>query len=228
MDVLVSQAQSDAAAAATRRENVSESADQATIDADFESFLQLLTAQLRNQDPLSPLDSTQFVAQLASFSTVEQLVNANTRLDALVADADTPDTGELAALIGRHVELEGEESIYADGAFSFRLTPRDDATRVRVSVTTIEGEEVGVFDARNLAETQTGSVENLAPGPYRLTAQYFTGDELNNVEPVRTTGRVSAVSISEEGASVRLENGSEWAVTSIVGLFEPDADGSGD
>ena len=53
--------------------------------ADFDSFLNLLTAQLRNQDPLQPIDSTQFVAQLASFSTVEQLIGTNERLDALAA-----------------------------------------------------------------------------------------------------------------------------------------------
>ena len=55
---------------------------------DFQSFLQLLTAQLRYQDPLAPLDSTQFVAQLAGFSTVEQLVNANRRLDEIAARLD--------------------------------------------------------------------------------------------------------------------------------------------
>ena len=47
---------------------------------DFETFLKLLTAQLRNQDPLQPMDSTEFVAQLASFSAVEQQVRANDRL----------------------------------------------------------------------------------------------------------------------------------------------------
>jgi flagellar basal-body rod modification protein FlgD len=52
---------------------------------DFQSFLRLLTAQLRFQDPLAPIDSTQFVAQLSGFSTVEQLVNANRKLDEIAA-----------------------------------------------------------------------------------------------------------------------------------------------
>lgn len=54
---------------------------------DFDSFLRLLTAQLRNQDPLQPLDSTEFVAQLASFSTVEQLIQANETLEAFAGEA---------------------------------------------------------------------------------------------------------------------------------------------
>jgi flagellar basal-body rod modification protein FlgD len=54
---------------------------------DFDSFLRLLTAQLRNQDPLQPLDSTEFVAQLASFSTVEQLIRANETLEAFAEES---------------------------------------------------------------------------------------------------------------------------------------------
>ena len=54
------------------------------LASDFETFLKLLTSQLRNQDPLKPLDSTDFVAQLASFSAVEQQVNTNTKLDQLL------------------------------------------------------------------------------------------------------------------------------------------------
>ena len=51
--------------------------------ADYESFLTLLTAQLKNQDPLKPLESTEFVAQLASFSAVEQQVRTNDSLTAI-------------------------------------------------------------------------------------------------------------------------------------------------
>lgn len=50
---------------------------------EFNSFIKLLTAQIRNQDPLAPLDSTQFVEQLATFSTLEQQVGSNTRLDSI-------------------------------------------------------------------------------------------------------------------------------------------------
>jgi flagellar basal-body rod modification protein FlgD len=51
---------------------------------DYNSFLQLLIAQMQNQDPLNPTDSTAFVSQLASFSSVEQGVNTNSKLDQLL------------------------------------------------------------------------------------------------------------------------------------------------
>lgn len=57
----------------------------ATTGDEFNNFLELLTAQIRNQDPLEPLDSTQFVEQLATFSTLEQQVQSNTRLDTIAS-----------------------------------------------------------------------------------------------------------------------------------------------
>jgi flagellar basal-body rod modification protein FlgD len=67
---------------------------------DYNAFLQLLIAQLKNQDPTKPIDSTQFVAQLATFSQVEQSIASNTKLDSLL----TSSALSLAdAVIGRTV-----------------------------------------------------------------------------------------------------------------------------
>ena len=52
---------------------------------DYTEFLQLLVAELKNQDPTSPTDPTQYMSQLASFSTVEQQVQTNATLDALLS-----------------------------------------------------------------------------------------------------------------------------------------------
>jgi flagellar basal-body rod modification protein FlgD len=55
-----------------------------TSTLDYNAFLKLLIAQLQNQDPTKPMDSTEFVAQLASFSNVEQGMKTNSKLDALM------------------------------------------------------------------------------------------------------------------------------------------------
>ena len=55
-----------------------------TLAADFDNFLTLLTTQLQHQDPLDPLDSNEFVAQLVSFTGVEQAVKSNANLEALI------------------------------------------------------------------------------------------------------------------------------------------------
>ena len=66
----------------------------------YNQFLQLLVAQLKNQDPTNPADPTTFVSQLASFSSVEQQVNANSKLDSLLTETSISQAG---ALIGKTV-----------------------------------------------------------------------------------------------------------------------------
>jgi flagellar basal-body rod modification protein FlgD len=64
--------------------STSTDANQATID--YNAFLQLLIAQMKNQDPTKPMDSAQFMSQLASFSNVEQGVKMNQKLDTLMTN----------------------------------------------------------------------------------------------------------------------------------------------
>ena len=62
----------------------STSADAKTASLDYSTFLKLLLAQLKNQDPTKPMDSTEYMSQLASFSNVEQAIKTNTKLDSLL------------------------------------------------------------------------------------------------------------------------------------------------
>ena len=57
----------------------------ASATVDYEAFLKLLIAQIKNQDPTNPADSTEFLSQLASFSIVEQNIQTNAKLDALLS-----------------------------------------------------------------------------------------------------------------------------------------------
>lgn len=86
----------------------------------YDSFLQLLTAQMKFQDPTKPMDATQFVAQLASFSNVEQVMKTNTKLDSLLVSQSL---GQVDGLIGKTVtSMDGsikgvvkEVHIYSNG-----------------------------------------------------------------------------------------------------------------
>jgi len=95
---------------------------------DYQAFLRLLIAQLKNQDPTKPMESTEFVAQLATFSQVEQSIAANTKLDSLltssalslaesligrtVTSADGGTTGTVASV---KITTEGPIATLADG-----------------------------------------------------------------------------------------------------------------
>jgi flagellar basal-body rod modification protein FlgD len=71
---------------------------QTTVD--YESFLKLLVAEMKNQDPTKPMDSTDFVAQLATFSQVEQSVQSNAKLDQILQSTALSQAG---SLIGREI-----------------------------------------------------------------------------------------------------------------------------
>ncbi len=80
----------------------------ASSTVDYDAFLRLLIAQLKNQDPTKPMDSAQYISQLASFSNVEQSAKINAKLDALMTSANLT---QAEAMIGRTV-------VSSDGAIS--------------------------------------------------------------------------------------------------------------
>jgi len=79
---------------------------------DFSQFLELLTIQLQNQDPLSPMETTEFTNQLVAFTGVEQQINTNQKLDSLVAL-------QLGNSIGSAINYVGKDISYVSGEFNF-------------------------------------------------------------------------------------------------------------
>ncbi|QMW23684.1 flagellar hook assembly protein FlgD [Sandaracinobacteroides saxicola] len=88
------------AAASGSKPNASEGT---RIAADFDTFVKLLITQVKNQDPLSPQDPTQYTQQLATFSQVEQAVAGNRKLDDILASLSSRSLGDAATLIGRQI-----------------------------------------------------------------------------------------------------------------------------
>src|SRR3954468_20088182 len=74
------------------------------LSGDFNNFLTLLTTQLKNQDPLSPMDSTQFTQQLVAFTGVEQQINSNNKLDQIIALDKAGQITTASGFIGQQVE----------------------------------------------------------------------------------------------------------------------------
>jgi flagellar basal-body rod modification protein FlgD len=72
----------------------------AKANVDYESFLKLLVAEMKNQDPTEPMDSSQYIAQLASFSQVEQSIQVNSKLDSLLQLTQLTQAG---SIIGKTV-----------------------------------------------------------------------------------------------------------------------------
>ena len=94
--------------------SVSSSARQSALTSDFDTFLKMLTAQAKYQDPLEPLDSTEYAAQLAQFSMVEQQVQTNEQLQLLNASLVSDHTSSLANWVG--AEVRSAAPVSFDGA----------------------------------------------------------------------------------------------------------------
>ena len=86
------------------------------LGEDYTSFLNLLTAQVTNQDPLEPVDASQFVTQLAQLSQVEQTVRTNTQLETLTAQVSGLINVGGTDLLGRSVSVESSLLELEDGA----------------------------------------------------------------------------------------------------------------
>lgn len=121
MEIVSTQGNATAANPPTERV----AADSRVPFADFEQFLNLFVSQLKYQDPLSPMASDQFMAQTAQFSTVEQLVNLNTKVGDSAAAAELFGRATAAALIGRTATAHAVDGEGAETTVSGRVVRVD-------------------------------------------------------------------------------------------------------
>jgi len=98
MEVTSATSTSNASAAETRTSNATSS----TSTVDYDTFLKLLIAQMRNQDPTNPTDTTEYMSQLAQFSQVEQAITTNSKLDSLLSASALE---QADGLIGRNLSF---------------------------------------------------------------------------------------------------------------------------
>lgn len=92
-----------------------------TLSGNFNTFLTLLTAQLKNQDPTSPLDTNQFTQQLVQYSTVEQQINTNTNLTTLIDLNRASSLYQASSMVGHEVGFSSTQLSLQNGAASLRF-----------------------------------------------------------------------------------------------------------
>ena len=96
--------------------------DRTTIANNFDTFLQLLTTQLKNQNPLDPLDTNQFTQQLVQFAGVEQQINMNQQLTSLVSLQKANQTTSAMSFLGATATVDGSSTKLVDGKGSWSFT----------------------------------------------------------------------------------------------------------
>src|SRR5690606_18348427 len=122
-------------------------AGSAMLASNFETFLSLLTSQLKNQDPLSPVDSNQFTAQLTQMAGVEQQLLTNELLKGLLGAQQGGGLGEAATYIGKEATAVWSATRFEDGEATWSYELASDASDVQMQVLNAAGQVVWSGDA---------------------------------------------------------------------------------
>jgi flagellar basal-body rod modification protein FlgD len=173
---------------------------------------------MQAQDPLQPIESTEFVAQLAQFSSVEQQVQTNKRLGEMLEALSSGNASALGAWLGREVRAPAPAAFSGAPVTAFtpepppdtasaRLVVRGPADEVVAEIPFEPGERSVTWDGKTLAGGTA------APGLYRFEARFATGRGDTEVYPAEVFGRV---------VEARRENGA--AVLHLAGGGTVDAD----
>jgi flagellar basal-body rod modification protein FlgD len=206
-------AQSQAALAAAQQKK---SANNLGID----EFLTLMTTQLKNQDPMKPLDGTAFIAQLAQFGAVSGIQEMQSSIESLAASLRFTQTLNGATLVGRDVLAPSDTVKFTQGvAVNGELEVPEGASSIEVRITDENGDLVRSMNVPVTDGTATFSWDGLrnngtaaASGTYDIEAIAKVGTNSESLN-VLLAGRVSSVSIEPNGAGLTLNTTALGAVS---------------
>lgn len=187
-------------------------AQRTSLSSNFDMFLTLLTEQMKNQDPLNPQDSNEFVNQLVQFSSVEQQIQQNENLESLLLLQSAAAQASSVSYIGRTGLATTPDTTLAEGEARWSYTLPEDSTGTTLIVRDSEDREV----FRTTGESTTGTYDftwdgrdeagaEMPDGVYTLDVLAVDNDG-NSVNPeILATSRVTGVDLS--GAEVVVEMG---------------------
>ncbi|WP_293574066.1 flagellar hook capping FlgD N-terminal domain-containing protein [Phaeobacter sp.] len=196
------------------------------ITSDFETFLKMLTAQARYQDPLEPIDSTEYSAQLAQFSMVEQQVQGNDLLAAMQTQLGLSNMAAMSGWVG--METRTAAPSYFDGSNSITVSPNPAkvADTVNLVVKNENGTEVQRVVLPVSAEPYEwdGIGDDGAPlpaGVYSFTLESSKNGEVVLSETAETYSRVTETQMLDNQVALILQSGVAIPASSVTALREP-------
>ena len=175
-------------------------------------FLELLVAQLNNQNPLEPQENGQFIGQLAQFSTVEGVEKLNSSMGAILAGYKSSQALQASSLVGRKVIVPSDKAVVdTSETFKASLVLPVSSGNVAVNVYDSTG---AVVNRINLGDQAAGHVsfmwdgrnasgETLPPGTYRFEAQATYGNETKGLYTL-LPANVDSVTLGQNGGELML------------------------
>jgi len=195
------------------------------LSSDFETFLKMLTTEMRNQDPLNPVESADFAVQLATFSTVEQQVRTNDLLGGLGARLDTLGLGQLSGWIG--LEAEARVPVTYDGApvtLTTKVDPQADAAQLVVTDgqgRIVQRQDIAPTSGRLDWTGLDASGVPLANGRYTIAVQSSANGETLSQEVVSVHSRITEARLADGDTEIVLADGQSLRASEIISLRQP-------
>ena len=191
-------------AVTTNTANAKINSGQTMLASNFETFLSLLTAQLKNQDPLSPVDSNEFTAQLTQMAGVEQQLMTNSLLTALLDKQSSGGMSDAANYIGRDAAAVWPTTELTNGEARWSYERAADAAKVTMSVVDGSGKTVWTGDAPDKTTgihdftwdgktTGGGQMDDGGVYTLKITATNATGQAVTSQALIR--GEVTGVEL---------------------------------
>lgn len=200
-----------------------------------DDFLTLLVAQLQNQDPLNPSDPTEFTAQLANYSQLEQLFNLNDSMDKLAESRNNSERLSALTMIGKEVVVEGSSFKLGEGTAEIGYKVDGTASEIQIHIQDGAGQRVATLNPNELTTgnhfiTWQGVDENgehLPPGKYSIVIESKSSadGETVGVTPL-VRADVTGVDLGDEGAVLITDVG-EFSMTDIHGVYEANSSENG-
>ena len=211
----------------TQQQNVAAQTGQAaasSMNADFNMFLKLLTTQMQNQDPLDPMDSSEYTQQLVQYSQVEQSIQQTGALRDILSRLSAADMAQSSAFIGREAQFDTNVAGLDDEAATWSYSLPREAASISATIKDSAGRTVAthILDANetNGRFAWDGSLADgtKAPGGlYTLTIDALDASGNAMTPTIRSVGMVD--SVTSVGGNVMLGvNGAEMPSGSLVSV----------
>ncbi len=195
------------------------------VNSDYKTFLKLLTAQIKNQDPLSPMSSDDFSSQLAQFSSVEQQVKTNDLLQSLGAQMNLMGMGQMASWIGLEARAAAPAN-FNGSLIGISPNPAATADRAVLVVKDASGDVVQRQDfTPSTDEIQWAGVTEdgtaFANGLYSFEVESYSGDELLSTTKAEIYSKIIEAKNQNGETILVLSGGAEVSSSAVSGLRNP-------
>ena len=204
------------------------SATKSTMDKD--AFLKLLVAQISNQDPMKPMEGTEYVSQLSQFASVEQSIAQTSKLDTISRQLSGLSSNEATSLVGKEVKVRSGDLAF-DGvtATAASVTLEQPAASCTATIKDSSGKvirtiELGAHGAGALGVTWDGKDDSgnpVARGAYKLDVKATGADGTSVDVTSEVKGVVNSVSFEKGYPEVHLESGVNAPVSDLISVGLP-------